>query len=189
MAEATQTLEVNNKTYRLDARVIAQYGFPHETEWMSMSASDLIKNCGPELLRERVPINWKMVDNLREEPIRNPILVGPDWWIWVGSQRVRAMQWLIENEGLERPFLVCKLKYNFIKAWKLWGGTEATKAAAIEVQIIETLFKSIYYSANKTVDGMDMYKFEEEGDNMYWSIRDDNPMWNEEKGVRDEFKV
>jgi len=177
--EQTQEVKVNNKHYRISGRQAMQYELPEHIWYVQMS-KEIIKPISGDL-RTRVPLNWTLIDNLRKEPVKNPILVGIENWIYVGSQRMRALQWLAENEDIDMPVLVCRFQKNPLAIWKLWGGTDGAKCAAIQVQIWETLFKSLYYPVDTTIDGKPMYEFEEQGDKMYWSIRDDDPFWSKKE--------
>jgi hypothetical protein len=176
-AQPTKSLKIEGRWYRIDAREAIKHNLPPR-RWVSTMASDVFRHIDQQL-ENRVPLNDSLVANLRKEPIRNPILCGPDWWPYVGSQRLRACQYLHRTEGLDKPVLVCYLEKDMLSIWNLWGGNEGKRCQAIQVQLYELIFKSLYYPNSETIDGKKMVKFEEEGDKMYWSVRDDNPAWQD----------
>jgi len=173
--KATENIKKDNRWYRVAAEEARKHCLP-EHEWVPTMASAVIQKIGT-ILEQRVPLNEVLVENLRNEAVRNPILCGHDWWPYVGSQRLRALQHLWVNEGIDSPILVCRIKKNILSIWDLWGGQEGKRCQAIQVQLYEILFKSMYYQSDTTTDGKKMVDFEEEGDKMYWSVRDDNPQW------------
>jgi hypothetical protein len=178
-AKAVESLKHDGRWYRIKAEESKRHlGALPEREWVTMSSSELVQRVGPTL-QARVPLNDELVANLRKEPVRNPILCGPDWWPYVGSQRCRALLHLWDYERYETPVLILHLKKDTLSIWQLWGGNEGKRCQAIMVQLYELIFKSMYYPASTTVDGKPMFEFERDGDKMYWSVRDDNPAWKD----------
>lgn len=175
--KAIENIKHEGRWYRIKAAEARKHNLPPH-EWVTLNSSDLVNRIGPTL-EARVPLNDALVDNLRKEPVRNPILCGPDWWPYVGSQRCRSLKWLWDHEKKDFPVLVCHLKMDTLSIWQLWGGNEGKRCQAIMVQLYELIFKSLYYPAQKTIDGRDMFEFERDGDKMYWSVRDDNPAWKD----------
>ena len=176
--QPTKKLKVENKWLRIDGREALSYDLPPR-KWYVDTSRNIIKPISSKLY-DRVPINWDLVENLRKEEVRNPMLLGADGWVYVGSQRLRALQYLYDSEGIDKSILVCRFVKNPLKIWNLWGGDEGKRCAAIQVQLTEIIFKSIFYSSETTIDGKYMHDFEVEGDKMYWKVRDGDPFWKEE---------
>lgn len=173
---ATKALKVDGRWYRISAQECAKHNMPPH-EWLTIDSKDLLVKVGANI-EHRVPLNHKLVENLRNEPVRNPVLCGPDYWPWVGSQRIRAL-YELNKEGITYPILVCRITRDPLSIWSLWGGNEGKRCQAIQVQLYELLFKSMFYPSEKTIDGRDMFEFEKDGDKLYWSVRDDNPAWKD----------
>jgi len=178
----TEKLKIENKWLRIDGKDARTYPLP-KRRWYTETSTNVIKPIA-SILYDRVPVNWKLVDNLRNEEVMNPILLGHNDWVYVGSQRLRALQWLYHHEQLERTLLVCKFTTNELKLWNLWGGNEGKKCAAIQAQLWEILFKSQFYGIDKTHDGKNMHDYEIDGDKMYWKVRDADPFWKKEVGKK-----
>jgi len=175
--KATENIKIDGRWYRISAEECLKHNLPPH-EWLTMDSKTLVTKVGSGL-EQRVPLNDKLVENLRNEPVRNPVLCGPDWWPWVGSQRLRALHHLATREDTIMPILVCRITKNPLTIWNLWGGNEGKRCQAIQVQLYELLFKSLFYPVSMTADGKDMHDFEKEGDKLYWSVRDDNPAWKD----------
>lgn len=177
--EQTKELKTTNKVFRIPGKEAVTYELPNHN-WEMHWSRDILTKVG-EKLRKQVPLNEDLLANVRQEGIKNPIMLGHDMWPWVGSQRLRCLQVLWDSERINTPLLVCRIVGNPLKIWNMYGSTDARKVAAMNVQLWEIVFKSLYYGSHVTDSGKDMYKFEEEGDKMYWSIRDDSTYWNKKK--------
>lgn len=176
----TQKLLVGKQWLRMSGKEASTYPFPKRI-WYIDTARNITRPILGKLI-DRVPVNTSLVDNLRNEIVRNPILLGHDGWVWVGSQRLRALHWLYDNEGIERELLVCRFTENNLRLWALWGGDEAKRCAAIQIQLQEILFKSMFYGVDKTDENKDMIDYEVEGNAMHWKVRDEDPFWKKESG-------
>lgn len=120
-----------------------------------------------------VPINTPLLESVSQYGIKAPLLVMPNWYPIVGSQRLRACFNLFENNQnhpvLDQPLRVCRFDKEWWNCFYLWGDTEfRDKAVAIWFQTVELAWKSQYYIEETDPNNTKMTEFEKLGDELPW---------------------
>ena len=106
--------------------------------------------------------------NLKKEDVKNPLLFTSLMWPIVGSQRLRAIHEIRKSDHNFDPLLhVAVFDKPYENIWKLWGDqTFANKSMSIQYQMWELVFKSQWYTFDKTESGVDMKYYENIGDEL-----------------------
>jgi len=119
----------------------------------------------------KVPLNEKLVKSILNEGIKNPSLHLANWYPLAGSQRIRAVQHIVENiDSNWNQNIQC---HRFTEDWHncfyLWPDIEfRNKAIAIWFQLQEVVFKSLYYEHDVDESGTEMTEFEDIGEELEW---------------------
>jgi hypothetical protein len=119
-----------------------------------------------------VPLNKNLMDSLSEHGMLSPILTMPNWYPIAGSQRMRCMAELVPtNPWLgDQEIRVCRIDKEYWLVWYLWGEKDfRDKAVAIYFQMVELVWKSMYYEEAQDPSGKLMTDFEKEGDELEWN--------------------
>lgn len=115
---------------------------------------------------QNVPLNEKLRESLAKDGVKSPILCMPNWYPIAGSQRMRCLQELPALHGQE--IRVCRFDKEWWLVFYLWGQTEERdRIVAIYFQMLELVWKSMYYEENGVDSmGIDYKEFEKIGDEL-----------------------
>ena len=106
-----------------------------------------------------VPTNEPLMASVKENGIMNPFLTLKQWYPLAGSQRLRAVQLIKEDDP---TFNVEVIVHRFLEDWHncfyLWP----------DIQMQEVVFKSLHYKENKDKDGTNMTEYERLGEELKW---------------------
>ena len=119
----------------------------------------------------KVPVNYKLVDSIYKEGIRNPHLCMTNWYPLAGSQRIRAALYIKENidKDWDENITVHRFTKDYHNVFYLWPDEEfRSKAIAIWFQLQELVFKSLYYEHDVDASGTKMTEFEDIGEKLEW---------------------
>ena len=116
-----------------------------------------------------VPTNEPLIVSIKESGIINPFLTLKQWYPLAGSQRLRAVQVIKEDDP---TFNVSVTVHRFLQDWHncfyLWPDIKfRNDAIAIWFQMQEVVFKSLHYEAKDT-DGTNMTEYEKLGEELKW---------------------
>ena len=113
---------------------------------------------------KNVPLNKKLKDSLATDGVKSPILCMPNWYPIAGSQRMRCLQDLPALHGQE--IRVCRFDKEWWLVFYLWEKTERDRIVAIYFQMLELVWKSMYYEDATDSKGIDYKEFEKIGDEL-----------------------
>lgn len=145
--------------------------FP-KCHWYTSDATTLLKNETVEKeLESRIPINTPLLHSIHAEGFLNPVLLAKSGWPIAGGQRLRVCAQIIKkNPQWNCNIEVCQLYEDEWNMFYLWPDKEfRDKTIAVYFQMIELVFKSLYYRHDKSGDGTDMTVYEDLGDRMKWN--------------------
>ena len=122
----------------------------------------------------QVPLNKKLMQSIKINGIKNPLLCMKQWYPLAGSQRLRAVAELkMKYPNFNENITVHRFLEDYHNCFYLWPDVEfRSKAIAIWFQTQEVVFKSLYYEHEVELDGTKMTKYEEIGEKLKWK-RDD----------------
>jgi hypothetical protein len=125
-------------------------------------------------LEKRIPINTPLMSSIKEEGFKNPVLLMKNGWAIAGGQRLRVCAEIIKtNPEWTCEVEVCQFENDEWNMFYLWGDKDFTnKAIAIYFQMVELVFKSLYYGSDKSKDGTEMTYYEDLGDKLKWNNND-----------------
>lgn len=118
-----------------------------------------------------VPLNEPLRDSLLSHGMKAPILTMPNWYPIAGSQRLRAYAEIVKDfpELGEQEIRVCRIDKEYWLVWYLWGDKDfRDKAVAVYFQMVELVWKSLYYEDDTDPSGTKMTEFEKLGDELEW---------------------
>ena len=120
---------------------------------------------------ESVPLNEPLVESIRNEGMKNPILTMANWYPLAGSQRLRAVAHIKETDpDFDLNITVHRFLEDYHNVFYLWGDEEfRTQAIAIWFQLHELVFKSLYYEHDADGSGTLMTEFEDIGEELEWA--------------------
>ena len=147
------------------------------TEWTTKTVLWLIEQETFLKNFHRVPVLPSLVESLKKHKMINPILVMPNWYPIVGSQRLRACRAIYEENNqhplLQQTIRVARFEKEYWNAFYLWPNVEErNKCVQIYFQCLESTWKSIHYLVEEDPSGTLMTQFEKDGDNLKWRDRD-----------------
>ena len=118
-----------------------------------------------------VPANEPLIASIKENGIKNPFLCMKSWYPIAGSQRLRAVQILKEeDDSFDLPITVHRFLDDWWNCYYLWPDEEfRSQAIAIWFQMQEVVFKSLYYKENEDKDGTKMTEYEDIGEQLKWN--------------------
>ena len=117
-----------------------------------------------------MPLNEPLVESIRSEGMKNPILTMKDWYPLAGSQRMRAVAHIKETDpDFDLNIVVHRFLEDYHNVFYLWSDKEfRNKAIAIWFQLQELVFKSRYYEHEVDGQGRKMTDYEDLGENLEW---------------------
>ena len=116
---------------------------------------------------EGVPLNERLEESLAVDGVKSPILCMPNWYPIAGSQRLRCLVNLPELH--EQEIDVCRFDKEWWLVFYLWGQKEERdRIVAIYFQMLELVWKSMYYEDTTDSLGTDYKEFEKIGDELKW---------------------
>ena len=121
-----------------------------------------------------IPVQQELLDSILEEGLHAPMLVLRNWYPITGSQRLRAIRHIMDEDPshpiLDTPVRVARFNQDFWNAFELWPDKEfKSKAKQVYFQMIELAWKSIHFIETDTER---MVEFETRGDKLKWQARD-----------------
>ena len=118
----------------------------------------------------RVPVNEILMLSIKDNGIKNPLLCMKHWYPLAGSQRLRAVAELKkEYPDFNLNLTIHRFLEDYHNCFYLWPDKEfRSKAIAIYFQTQEVVFKSLYYTETKDVDGTLMTEYEDIGEELKW---------------------
>ena len=143
--------------------------------WYNAKVSELLEvKIVKEQLEKRIPVNEPLLKSIRAEKFKNPILLMKSGWAIAGGQRLRVCAEIRKTDPKwDADVRVCHLKADECNMFYLWGDKEfVNNTVAIYFQMIELVFKSLYYKFDKDSEGTDMTYFEDLGDQLKWKNND-----------------
>ena len=155
-----------NDRIKLDS--IESFPLPPMTWYVKKASYLLNKPMVKKNLEEALAINEPLKESILKEGIINPLLVCSTFWPLVGSQRLRAIVELRkENKDFDPIIKFAKIDNSYENMWFLWPNKDFRSAAlAVNYQLWELIFKSLYFGESKTKDGTDMRYYETIGDQL-----------------------
>ena len=119
---------------------------------------------------ESVPLNEPLVESIRNEGMKNPILTMANWYQLAGSQRLRAVAHIKETDpDFDLNITVHRFLEDYHNVFYLWSDKEfRDKAIAIWFQLQELVFKSLYYEHEVDGQGVKMTDYEDLGEELKW---------------------
>lgn len=152
---------------RLDKDKINTFPLPG-ISWYFKKASYILNQPVVSKNIDSPAINEKLMENIKEEGILNPILCASTWWPIVGSQRLKAIYEIRKQDKNFDPLLkIAKIDKPVENIFYLWPEKEfANKAVAIQYQLWELVFKSTFFDVEKTKSGEDVKYYETLGDQL-----------------------
>ena len=152
---------------RIAKELAETYPIPPFT-WHWRKASQILTKKIPARHIEDIALNEPLMKNIVKENIKNPFLLSDEWWPIVGGQRIRAIHEIRKVDLTFDPIIrVAVFDKPWGNEWFLWPDKEFRKQAlAIQFQMWELVFKSEWYTAEKTEEGTDMRFYEELGDTL-----------------------
>lgn len=143
---------------------------PHR--WYNKSLKWLLEQEVNQKNIPRNPLNDRLLQSLTDYGFMSPFLCMDNWYPICGSQRLRAALELPEEVLEQTVVRVMKLDTMIWMPFYYWGDKEeGHKCAAIYMQMIEAVFKSLYMTSSDP-QGTKMTVFEEEGNGLHWECRD-----------------
>ena len=136
-----------------------------------MTASELLsKEINKIELTNRVPVNTPLLASVEREGFKNPFLCMNNYWCIAGSQRLRVAHAIRqETPSWDAVVTVYKLLEHPWEPLHLW---HQNQLVAIYLQMLELMFKSLYYPHNSDEVGNDMTWYEELGDRLEgWNVK------------------
>ena len=117
-----------------------------------------------------VPANEPLIASIKENGIKNPFLCMKSWYPIAGSQRLRAVQILKEeDDSFDLPVTVHRFLDDWWNCYYLWPNEEfRADAIAIWFQMQEAVFKTRFYEHDVDSDGTKMTEYEDLGDKLKW---------------------
>ena len=113
----------------------------------------------------KVPLNEPLMNSIKDKGILNPFLSMKDWYPLAGSQRLRAVAEL-KNDNFK--VVVHRFLEDWHNCYYLWPDEEFRgKAIAIWFQMQEAVFKSLHYKIEKDGD-VKMTDYEDLGEELKW---------------------
>lgn len=155
---------------RIDPREARTIWFPKFTV-EHMTASELLsKEINQLELTNRVPVNTPLLASVEREGFKNPFLCMNNYWCIAGSQRLRVAHAIREeNSSWDAVVTVYKLLEHPWEPLHLW---KHEQLVAIYFQMLELVFKSLYYPYDTDDEGNDMIWYEELGDRLEgWNVK------------------
>ena len=160
-------MENNMASNRIAKELAERYPIPPFT-WHWRKASQILAKKIPSKHIEDIALNEPLMKNIIKEDIKNPFLLSVEWWPIVGGQRLRAIHEIRKVDLTFDPIIrVAVFDKPWGNEWFLWPDKEFRKQAlAIQFQMWELVFKSEWYTVEKTEEGTDMRFYEELGDTL-----------------------
>lgn len=160
--------------HRISKDTAELVGIP-ETVWYVKKVSWILEQPSIQKYIKNVPVNEKLLESIKKHKIINPILVMPNWYPIVGSQRIRACLHVLETEPnhplLQQEIRVARFEKDYWNMYYLWGEEDfRSKAIAVWFQMVELAWKSIHYIQEHDFSGTEMRLFERIGDELTWNI-------------------
>lgn len=156
---------------RISKKTAELVHFP-KCHWYSCDVRQLLANeTVKKNLEKRIPINTPLLHSIHTDGFMNPILIGKNGWPIAGGQRLRVcVQILKKNPDWKCEVEVCELYHDEYNMFYLWPEVEfRDKVIAVYFQMVELVFKSLYYNHDKSRDGTEMTVYEDLGDRMKWN--------------------
>ena len=158
---------VSDRIGKKSANLVAQPPF----EIRKVSTNFIL---GQETVAEnirKVPLNEPLVESVKKEGMKNPILTMTNWYPLAGSQRIRAVAHIKDN--LDPTYNIEIEVYRFLadyhNVFYLWADEDfRKKAIAIWFQLQELVFKSLYYEHEVDGQGRKMTEYEDLGEDLEW---------------------
>ena len=118
-----------------------------------------------------VPANEPLIASIKENGIKNPFLCMKSWYPIAGSQRLRAVQILKEeDDSFDLPITVHRYLDDWWNCYYLWPNEEfRSQAIAIWFQMQEAVFKTRFYEHDVDSDGTKMTEYEDIGEQLKWN--------------------
>lgn len=144
------------------------------TEWTVKTVGWLIQQETFQKYYKAIPLNESLQQSVLEHGILSPLLVMPNWYPIVGSQRLRACAELEPTHPLlEQEVRVARFEKEYWAHFHLWGDKDfVSKAIQVYFQTIELAWKSLHYIYEVDPSGKVMDEFEKEGNELKWLHRD-----------------
>ena len=149
---------------------------PHRWEWRSVEW--LLNQPVNIQSLHTLPVNEPLMENLKQESMKNPILCLANYWAIAGGQRMRALQEIRKTEpDFNYDIKVMVFEKDWHNLYYLWGGDakESQKIIAITFQLWELVFKSMWYESDHTDTGVEMTYYEDLGEKLKWPHDKKNP--------------
>ena len=154
---------------RIDTREAKTIWFPKFTiEYITIEEL-LSKEINKLEVVNRVPINTPLLASIEREGFKNPFLCMSNYWCIAGQQRLRVAYAIKEkNPDWNAITMVYRLLEHPWEPLLLWKDN-GQKEVAVYFQMLELIFKSLYYTQTKDDTGNDMTYYEELGDRNTWN--------------------
>jgi hypothetical protein len=167
-------MEINLASDRISKKTAKLVHFPAH-HWYHCDISQLLNNkVVQEQLEKRIPINEPLMKSIHAEGFKNPVLLMKSGWAIAGGQRLRVCAEILKSDpNWNCEVEVCQFENDEWNMFYLWGDKEfVNKAVAIYFQMVELVFKSLYYKHDKNATGVEMTYYEDLGDKLKWNHND-----------------